>query len=123
MKKFRIKQVADLIAQEVAMLIITESSDIRFSKATITGADVSKDLRHAKIYVSILGEKEFQSSVLDALNHAVGFFKRRLGERLTLKFIPEIRFLYDDSLERGNRILSELESLDCLYHPLNEDEE
>jgi ribosome-binding factor A len=71
---------------------------------TITQVEVSKDLRHAKVFVSIMGEDEERSQGLQGLMNATGFLRKRLKENLRLRIIPEITFIIDTTLERVQRI-------------------
>jgi ribosome-binding factor A len=71
---------------------------------TITGVVMSPDLRQAKVYFSRLGDEAERAESLRGLQAAAGFMRRELGQRLALKFAPEIRFFYDESLDTGERI-------------------
>ena len=72
---------------------------------SITHVEVSGDYRHAKIFVSVMGNEEEQASTMKALKHATGFLRHELASRLTLRYMPEIVFKLDTSIEQGARIL------------------
>lgn len=71
---------------------------------TVTGVQMSPDLRHGKIYVSIMGSENEKKASLAALNHAAGWIRHELGQRIRMKFLPDIVFLTDTSQEYGERI-------------------
>ncbi len=90
------------------MILRTKTSDQRFTMATITGAKVSGDLKIAHVFVSVLGDASQVDEVMSSLKDAQGFFRREIGRSVNLKYTPEIRFVYDESMSRGQRILDEL---------------
>jgi ribosome-binding factor A len=103
-------RVSDLIKEEVAEIIMHRLKDPRLGFITVTNARVSNDLRHAKIYVSILEDVKKMES-LKILNASARFIKGELARKLTMKFIPQLVFKLDESVEYGakiNRILSEI---------------
>lgn len=71
---------------------------------TVTGVRMSPDLRHAKIFISSLGSDSETDASLETLNHASGWIRRQLGQRIRMKFLPEIAFLKDTSQQYGERI-------------------
>lgn len=108
----RQEKLAEQIAIEVSDLIRTRLKDPRVGFASITHVEVSGDLRHAKIYVSVMGEPEEKKSTIEALHHATGFLRRELAERLTVRFMPEIVFKLDNSIEQGAHILGLIRQLE-----------
>ncbi len=78
--------------------------DRRIGFVTVTGVDMSPDLRHAKVYVTAMGSDAEQRASLDTLNHAAGWIRHELGQRIRMKFLPEIVFRADHSQEYGERI-------------------
>ena len=105
MKRFnRSDRVSHLIHREVSSIIDRELRDQRIGMVTVTGVDVSKDLRDARIYVSILGNNEEIESSLNALNAASAFIRTCLGTRVVLKYLPVLSFHYDSSTIDGMRI-------------------
>jgi ribosome-binding factor A len=78
--------------------------DRRIGFVTVTGVQMSPDLRHAKVFVSLMGSEDEKNESLAALNHAAGWVRHELGQRIRMKFSPEIVFLTDTSQEYGERI-------------------
>ena len=107
----RQRRVAELIHQEISLLIQRQVRDPRLGSITVTGVEVTQDLRLATIYVSVLGDDADVNQALAALKSAAGFFRHELGSTLTLRFIPELAFRLDKSLEQGLRIDQLLDSL------------
>jgi ribosome-binding factor A len=104
----RQKQVNSLIQEELGDFLEKKVSDPRLDFVTITAVEVSPDLRQAHIYISTMGD---QQEAMEALNHAVGFLRHELGPRLALRYVPELIFHLDTSLERGERIDQLLEEI------------
>jgi ribosome-binding factor A len=108
----RQRRLGQLLKQEISDMLLREIKDPRIAFASITSVDVAPDLRHAKVHVSVLGnERERKSSTIAGLRSAASFIRRELGQRLRLKYIPELRIVYDDSIEEGSRILSLIDSV------------
>lgn len=101
----RQEKLGEQIAVEVSDLLRTRVKDPRVGFASITHVEVSGDLRHAKIFVSVMGEPDEKKQTIQALHHATGFLRRELASRLTLRFMPEIVFKLDESIEQGTRVL------------------
>jgi ribosome-binding factor A len=103
----RTERINDLLREEISDLVLHELKDPRIGGlVSITEVDVSPDLRHAKVFVSVLGSNEERSSTLDALEAGRRFLQRELRRRVTMRYVPDLAFLPDDSMERGQRILS-----------------
>lgn len=105
----RTHRVGELLRQEIARIVREEVKDPRVGFATVMGVDASPDLRHARVFVSVMGSEEEKRESLGALRRASGFIRGRIGERLTLKYLPELRFELDRTLERAARIEALLE--------------
>jgi len=108
----RSTRVSDLIKEEIAGTIMHRLKDPRLGFVTVTGVDVSDDLRHAKVYVSIL-EDARQDETLRILNSSAKFIRGELAGRVKMKFIPKLIFKLDESIEYGakiERILNEIKS-------------
>ncbi len=125
MAKYRQNRVNDAVKQEMAQ-ILRDVKDPRIAGAlvSITGADVTKDLKFAKIYFSVLGDDK--NEVLKALKSATGFFRSELAKRINLRITPELAFEYDSSIEYGANISKILSTLDITpaedeYEDENED--
>jgi ribosome-binding factor A len=105
MKPFsRSDRVGGLIQKNLADMLLKEISDPRLARATITGVKVSADLRLAKIYFSALGDDKSPAAALEGFNSAQKFIKRELAQRLGLRYMPELKFFYDESIDYGARI-------------------
>jgi ribosome-binding factor A len=100
----RPQRVALQIQHEIGLMLMRNVKDPRIGFVTVTGAEVSPDLRHAKIYVSAMGTDSQKRESLEALNHAAGWIRHELGQRLRMRFLPEIVFRPDSSQEYGERI-------------------
>lgn len=107
----RQEQAADQIQRELSDLLLRSTNDPRIKFASVTAVQVSADLRHAKVYVSVLGDAAEQKETMYAIHHAAGYLKRELASRLSFKFMPELVFLHDESIERGDRILRLIEKV------------
>lgn len=91
--------------------ILRKMKDPRIGFVSVTDVELSRDLRHAKVYVSIYGDEEDKANTLAALVHAQGFVRSEIGRRIRLRHTPEISFRLDDSIERGDRINRLLRSM------------
>ncbi|HVB75914.1 MAG TPA: 30S ribosome-binding factor RbfA [Ktedonobacteraceae bacterium] len=101
----RQEKLGELFAAELSDLLRTRVKDPRVGFASITHVEVSGDYRHAKIFVSVMGNEDEQANTMTALKHATGFLRRELASRITLRYMPEIVFKLDTSIETGSRIL------------------
>jgi ribosome-binding factor A len=111
----RADRVGDVILQELAYLLQRKVKDPRLENITLTQVQVSADLRHARVFYSVLATDEMKVAVAAGLESARGYLKRELGRRLQLRYMPDIVFCYDDSLDHGSRIhrlLTELKKTD-----------
>ncbi len=110
----RVQKVAALIKKEISELLIHGIRDARIQKAmvTITEVELSGDLQHCKIFVSIFGEAAQKSEVLEGLKASQGFVKGELGKRLKMRRTPEVSFQLDKGIEKGASILSILSKLE-----------
>ena len=93
-----------VLIQQVASEILRELKDPRLGFVTITDVELSGDLKHAKIFVSILGSDEEQKNTMEGLSSATGFVRSEIGKRIRLRHTPEIVFKFDSSIERAIRI-------------------
>ncbi len=109
----RQQQVADAIQKEVSVLIQRGMKDPRLGFVTVTRAEVSPDLHHAKVFVSILGTPEEQEASMQALASAAGFLRHELGSRLTMRYIPSLQFRSDISIAHSDRIAQLLNQLEA----------
>lgn len=109
----RVARVAELIKREVSQMLIYGIKDDRVGTGmvSVTDVDVSGDLQHAKIFVSIYGSDEARAETMAGLKSATGYVRSELGHRVRLRRTPEVTFLEDRSIERGTRVLSLINQL------------
>lgn len=101
----RTDRVNELLRDEISSLVQNDLSDPRIAGiVSITHVDVAPDLRRAHAFVSVLGSEEERSSTMDALQSARPFLRRELGRRLHLKYIPDVEFVSDRSIERAQEL-------------------
>ena len=101
----RQEKLGELIAAELSDLLRNRVKDPRVGFASITRVEVSGDLRHAKVFVSVMGTPEEQAATMKGLRNATGYLRHELAERIVLRYMPEISFRLDTSIEEGARIL------------------
>ena len=111
----RADRVADLLKEEISQMLLREVKDPHIGFVTITGVEVSKDLQVAKAFYTILGDETQVKEADEALSRVSHFIKRQLGKRLRMRYIPDIIFRYDHSLEYGAKI-------DCLLDHIKNSE-
>jgi ribosome-binding factor A len=104
-KNWRQDQLGEVITHELSDLIRTRVKDPRVGFASITGVEVSADLRHAKVFVSVMGNDQERQGTLAALTHAAGFLRHELAQRLTIRYTPEITFRLDESIAHGVHLI------------------
>ena len=102
---YRQEKLGELIAAELSELLRTRVKDPRVGFASITRVEVSSDLRHAKVLVSVMGSPEEQAATMKGLKNATGFLRHELASRLVVRYMPELVFKLDTSIEEGARIL------------------
>ena len=109
----RISRVAELIRREVSQMLLHNIKDDRVGAGmiSVTDVNVSGDLQHAKVFVSIYGTEEARAETMAGLRSATGYIRSELGHRVRLRRTPEVVFLEDLSLERGTKVLSLLNQL------------
>jgi len=117
----RQRRLAELLKVEVSNLLLRHLKDARIAAITsITNVAVSPDLKHAKVYVSVLGEPREQEATLIALRHAAGHIQHELGKRLELRFTPQLRFLFDERIQEGDHVLDLINRLYPAEQPRQE---
>ena len=97
----RAQRIAEQIQREMAELIRLELKDPRVGLVTITGVEVTQDYEHAKVFFTLLGEAQQAADSLLGLQRAAGFLRSQLSRRMQLRIIPQLHFIYDESVERG----------------------
>ncbi|MGJ5672965.1 MAG: 30S ribosome-binding factor RbfA [Nostochopsis sp.] len=117
----RVSRVAELIKREVSQMLLNGIKDDRvgMGMVSVTHVDVSGDLQHAKIYVSIYGTEEAKAETMAGLKSATGYVRSELGARVRLRRTPEVVFIEDRSIERGTKVLSLLNQLELQRKPEN----
>ncbi len=108
----RIRRVSELIKQEVSEIVRRDvaSGDIGF--ITITGAEVASDLKTARVYFSMIGPKSNREAARQLLQRHRAHIQHELGKQIVLKYLPHLEFVYDESLERGDRLLHLLDEIE-----------
>jgi ribosome-binding factor A len=100
----RMRRVDAAVRAVLSEAISMQIQDPRVGFVTVTGVKTSPDLRHAKVYVSVLGDAETREASLEGLRSAHGYLQGRIASELTLKHTPALTFEYDESVDRGMRI-------------------
>ena len=102
----RQERLGEQIAADISDLMRTRVKDPRIGFVSVTRVEVSGDLRYAKVFVSIMGSPEERKESMRGLNNAAGFLRHELASRFTLRYMPEISFKLDMSIEEGARVLA-----------------
>jgi len=105
----RMRRVDEAVREVLSGAITQELKDPRVGFVTVTAVETSPDLRHARVFVSVLGDEAQRCRSMDGLRAAHGFLQRRLNEELRIKHTPSLDFIYDDSVDRSLRIQTLLE--------------
>ena len=109
---YHIARVNSLIRQELSEMLRRDIKDPRLGTfVTVTAVATAPDMRHAKVYVSRIGSDEEKHETLRALGSAAGYLRREMAFRLKLRRMPELAFHWDDSIERGDRLLRMIEGV------------
>ena len=112
MSSFRAKRAGQQIHQEISVMLGREIADPRLANVNVTHVDVSGDLRIAKVYVAPASDDAQENqAMLEALEHARGYFRRQIARALDTRFAPELRFVLDHAIERGERFLQILDQV------------
>ncbi|MEN9215033.1 MAG: 30S ribosome-binding factor RbfA [Gloeomargarita sp. DG02_4_bins_56] len=109
----RAERVAELIKREIGQLLLSGIKDDRVGQGlvSVTEVEVSGDLQHAQVYVSIFGSPEVRAQAMAGLQSATGYVRSMLGQRVRLRRTPEVVFREDTSLERGSRVIALLNQI------------
>lgn len=107
----RQKRVGDLIQEEISDMLQKKLEDPRLQQVTITGVEVSPDLRYARVWYSVLGGPQEMADAAAALQKASSLLRRELSSRISLRYMPELAFKFDDSWQRGARVDELLEQI------------
>jgi ribosome-binding factor A len=100
----RTRRVAEQIQRELAVLIQQELTDPRVKMVTVSAVELSRDLKHGKVFITSLDDTHKHNEIVNAVQHASGFLQHELGHRLRMRTIPRLHFVYDESIERGTQL-------------------
>ena len=107
----RTQKAAEAIREVVSMAILTELQDPRIRDVTVTYVEVSADMRHAKVHVSVMGDQTHQDLSLRGLQSAAGFLQTKIAKRIDLRFTPRLNFMLDQGVKRSIEISKMLDEL------------
>jgi ribosome-binding factor A len=116
----RQERVQEQLVHELSEIIHRDLRDPRLGFVTLTGAEITRDLRYAKIYVSVMGDEEARKQCLKALQSATGLLRGEFARRAHLRMAPELEFRFDYGIERGQRIFELLHSVEGDLKPTEE---
>lgn len=117
----RTRRVGEQIQREVAQLIQQEIKDPRIGMVTVSAVEVSRDMSHATIFITVLDESHPVEETLKVLDKASGFLRRELAKRMSLRVMPSLHFRYDESIARGNALSALIDSAVDMENPDNRD--
>ena len=108
----RTERINGLLRQEISQIVARELNDPRlFGVVSITRVETASDLRHARVFVSVLGDQGDKDNVLQGVSSATGFMRREMKARLSLRYIPELTFILDESMEEAEYIIKLMDRL------------
>lgn len=107
----RARRLAQVVKEELGLMLQREIKDPRIGFVSVTEVEVSSDLGHIKIFLSPFGEEEAKRQTMAGIENAHGFIRSELGHRLGLRHTPEIELIADNSIEQGSRIISLLHEI------------
>lgn len=108
----RLQKVAGLLKVEISEIVQREMKDPRIGFVSVTDVEVSPDLRHARVFLSIMGDEDKKKSGLKILKGAAGYIRGELGKRIRMRMVPELDFRMDESIERGARMFELLKQIE-----------
>ena len=111
MGQLRLEKIQEFIKQEVSTIILTELKDPRIGFVTVTRVEATGDLRHAKVYISLLGNEEQKAETWQGLTKALGFLRMEVGKRLKIRHSPELTLHLDESLDHSVHIQKLLQKI------------
>src|SRR5437588_5490006 len=112
MSTIRQEQIQNRLVEEVSAMLLRDLKDPRLGFITVTGAEISRDLKHAKVFVSIMGDETVQRDAMAALHSATGKIRGEFTRRAHLRVAPEIDFRHDEGIARGARIFELLHEIE-----------
>ena len=120
MKSHRIARVNEVVREVAAEAVLFEVKDPRVKNVTVTRAEVTADLQHAKVFVSVMGTEAVQKLTMHGLKASAGFVQSRLAKRLTTRFVPHVTFVLDEGIKKSleiARLIKEANDLDAATTP------
>jgi ribosome-binding factor A len=123
MSSRRLEKAAEAIRAVVSMAILAELQDPRVRDVTVTHVEVSSDLRHAKVHVSVMGDEARQKLSLRGLQSAAGFLQAKIAERIEIRYTPKLSFLLDQGIKRSIAVAQILQQVLPPEKTVPEDEE
>ena len=100
----RIARLRELIRQETSAILQRDMKDPRIGFVSVTDVELSQDLRHARIFVSVYGDADAKARTMEGLRSAEGFVRTELAHRIRLRYTPDVSFRIDESIEQGDRV-------------------
>lgn len=100
----RVEKIQEFIQQELSKIILTGLKDPRIGFVTVTGVEVTGDLRSAKVFVSLMGSEDEKKATWDGLQHSLGFLRTEVGRRLGIRYTPELTLHRDNTLDNSDHI-------------------
>lgn len=107
----RQKRVSELIKRIVGKALASKVKNMDAQRATVVGVEVTPDLKHVKVYFSVAGSEAQRQATLRGLKSATGFLKHEIGAQAELRFVPDLQFIYDSSMDEAEKIEKILRSL------------
>jgi ribosome-binding factor A len=104
MKSHRLARVSEVVRETAANAVLFEIKDPRVKNVTVTRAEVSADLQHAKVYVSVMGSEKEQQLTMHGLKSAAGFIQTKIADRLTTRYVPHVTFVLDEGVKKSVEI-------------------
>ena len=126
MSSRRVLKAAEAIREVVGMAILTELRDPRIQDATVTFVEVSRDMRNAKVHVSVMGDEAKQKLTIRGLQNSAGFLQQKIAQRIDTRYTPKLRFVLDRGVKNAlavTRILEEVLPKDSETEPREEESE
>jgi ribosome-binding factor A len=100
----RKERLADEVRAEVSRILLYNMSDPRIGFVTVTGVELSSDMRSAAVKISVMGDEKTQAITMNVIKGAAGFIQKELGRRINTRYVPQVRFELDDSVKRSVRL-------------------
>ncbi|WP_372789190.1 30S ribosome-binding factor RbfA [Paraconexibacter sp.] len=123
MASARMRRVDEAVREVLSEVLTGDLKDPRIGFVTVTQVQTSPDLRHARVYVSVLGDQDTRDRSLDGLRSAHGYLQRRVAAQLRIKNTPQLEFFHDDTLDRVERLAELLKDPPAPYVEGSEDDE